>query len=379
MNARSATIPAMTIPTSDPEPRYADDDARYRAVEARDRAADSHFIMAVTTTGIYCRPHCPSRTPKRGNVLFFQRPEQARAVGFRACRRCNPDASAPRDARLDAVRAACRVIEAAEDTAPTLEALGEAAGLSPFHLQRTFKAVMGITPRQYWDARRVGCLKANLKAGEGVASALYGAGYGSSSRLYEKAGSQLGMTPASYGKGGEGAVVAYAFADTALGRVLVGATASGICFVGIGDDDAGLLAELQGDYPKAELAADPEGLGGTVAKVAATLDGREPHAALPVDVRGTAFQRQVWEALRAIPMGETRTYSELAAAAGRPKAVRAAASACANNPVALIVPCHRAIGADGTMRGYRWGVERKQALLAGEAALRGRPSAGTSG
>lgn len=372
MTAQSATIPAMTALTTSSTDRYATDDARYRAVEARDKSADGQFITAVTTTGIYCRPHCPSRTPKRGNVRFFERPEEARAAGFRACRRCNPDASMPRDPRLDAVRAACRLIESAEDTAPTLEALGEAAGLSPFHLQRTFKAVMGITPRQYWDARRLGRLKANLKSGEGVASALYGAGYGSSSRLYEKAGAQLGMTPASYGKGGEGAVIAYAYADTALGRVIVGATRTGICFVGIGDDDQALLDELRGDYPKAELAADPEGLGETVAEVAAALDGREPHAALPVDVRGTAFQRQVWEALRAIPMGETRTYSELAAAAGRPKAVRAAASACANNPVALIVPCHRAIGTDGTMRGYRWGVERKRTLLETERAAAGQ-------
>lgn len=371
MNAE--TMMVRSIEQTD---RYATDDARYRAVEARDRAADGQFIMAVTTTGVYCRPHCPSRTPKRPNVRFYRRPEEARAAGFRACRRCDPDASAPRDARLDAVRAACRLIEDAEDTAPTLEELGEAAGLSPFHLQRTFKAVMGITPRQYWDARRVGRLKANLKAGEGVASALYGAGYGSSSRLYEKAGAQLGMTPASYGKGGEGAVIAYAFADTALGRVIVGSTAAGICFVGLGDEDAALLDELQGDYPRAELAADPGGLGETVADVAATLEGREPHAALPVDVRGTAFQRQVWEALRAIPMGETRTYAELAAAAGRPKAIRAAASACANNPVALIVPCHRAIGTDGTMRGYRWGVERKQRLLAAERRAAERQVAG---
>ncbi len=364
MNAVTAMVPTTAAGQT-----FATDDARYRAVEARDKSADGLFILAVKTTGVYCRPHCPSRTPKRQNVLFYHRPEEARAAGFRACRRCNPDASAPRDTRLDAVRAACRLIESAEDTAPTLEELGEAAALSPFHLQRTFKAVMGITPRQYWDARRVGKLKANLKAGEGVASALYGAGYGSSSRLYEKAGSQLGMTPASYGKGGDGAVIAYAFTETALGLVLVGATRAGICFVGVGDDEAMLLVELQGDYPKATLAADPDGLGDTVAEVAATLDGREPHVGLPIDVRGTAFQRQVWESLRAIPMGETRTYSELAAAAGRPKAVRAAASACANNPVALIVPCHRAIGTDGTMRGYRWGVERKRALLDTERSV----------
>src|SRR3546814_472714 len=243
------------------------------------------------------------------DLRFYRHPEEARAAGFRACRRCDPDASAPRDSRLDAIRAACRLIENAEDTAPTLEELGEAAGLSPFHLQRTFKAVMGITPRQYWAARRVARLKANLKAGEGVASSLSGAGYGPSSPPSEKAGAQLGMTPASYGKGGEGAVIAYAFADTALGRVIVGATATGICFVGIGDDDGALVSVLQGDYPKAELAADPDGLGETVAEVAATLGGREPHAALPVDVRGTAFQRQVWEALRAIDRKSTRLNS----------------------------------------------------------------------
>jgi len=367
MNAGTAML--LTSNLGDP---YATDDARWRAVETRDRAADGRFFVAVKTTGVFCRPFCPSRTPKRANVLFYERPEQARAAGFRACRRCHPDASMPGDPRLEAVRAACRLIESAEEAAPTLEELGAAAGLSPFHLQRSFKAVMGITPRQYWDARRLGRLKANLKAGEGVASALYGAGYGSSSRLYEKAGAQLGMTPASYGRGGEGAVVAYAFADSALGRVIVGATRTGICFVGLGDDETGLLAELRGDYPKATLAADPDGLGATVAEVAATLEGREPHAALPLDVRGTAFQRQVWEALRAIPMGETRTYAELAAAVGRPKAVRAAATACADNPVALIVPCHRVVGSDGAMRGYRWGVERKKALLQAERAAAGR-------
>ncbi|NQW11274.1 MAG: bifunctional DNA-binding transcriptional regulator/O6-methylguanine-DNA methyltransferase Ada [Alphaproteobacteria bacterium] len=342
---------------------FRDDDARYAAIAASDPAADGTFIVAVKTTGIYCRPVCPSRTPKRQNVEFFTLPEEARTAGYRACRRCHPDTAAPRDPRLDAVRAACRVIEGAEDAAPSLEALGAAAGLGPHHLQRTFKAVMGVSPRQYWDARRLGRLKRNLKAGEDVTSALYGAGYGSSSRLYEKAKGQLGMTPASYGKGGAGAVIAYAFADTALGRVIVGATKSGICFVGLGDEEAALIEELRHDFPEATLAADPTGLGTTVAEVTLTLEGREPHAELPLDIRGTAFQRQVWEALRAIPMGETRTYAELAAQIGRPKAIRAVGSACANNPVSLIVPCHRAVGTDGTLRGYRWGLERKRALI----------------
>lgn len=348
------------------------DDARYAAVVANDRSADGRFVVAVKTTGIYCRPVCPSRTPKRRNVEFFSVPEEARAAGYRACRRCHPDDAAPRDPRLDPVRAACRVIERAEDAAPTLEELGAAAGLSPYHLQRTFKAVMGVSPRQYWDARRLGRLKHNLRAGEDVTSALYGAGYGSSSRLYEKAKGQLGMTPASYGKGGDGAVIAYGFADTALGRVIVGATKSGICFVGLGDSDEDLVDELRGDFPKATLAADPAGLGETVAEVARMLEGREPHAELPLDIRGTAFQRQVWEALRAIPMGETRTYAELAAEIGRPKAIRAVGSACANNPVSLIVPCHRAVGTDGTLRGYRWGLSRKQALIETERRASGQ-------
>lgn len=342
---------------------FRDDDARYAAIVTSNPDADGTFIVAVRTTGIYCRPICPSRTPKRQNVEFFTLPEEARAAGYRACRRCHPDDSAPRDPRLDAVRAACRVIENAEDAAPTLEELGVAAGLSSYHLQRTFKAVLGVSPRQYWDARRLGRLKKNLKAGEDVTSALYGAGYGSSSRLYEKAKGQLGMTPASYGKGGAGAVIAYALFSAALGRVLVGATAAGICFVGLGDGDDALIEELRGDFPKASLVSDPAGLGETVAEVALMLEGQEPHADLPLDIRGTAFQRQVWEALRAIPMGETRTYAELAAQIGRPKAIRAVGSACANNPVSLIVPCHRAVGTDGTLRGYRWGLARKRALI----------------
>jgi AraC family transcriptional regulator of adaptative response/methylated-DNA-[protein]-cysteine methyltransferase len=353
-----------------------DDAARYRALEARNRDADGAFIVAVKTTGIYCRPICPSRTPKRENVRFYETPEQARAGGFRACKRCNPDASSPRDARLDAVRAACRMIERAEEEAPSLEALGAEAGLSPFHLQRTFKAVMGITPRQYWDARRLSRLKHNLKSGESVTSALYGAGYGSSSRLYEKAGAQLGMTPASYGKGGAGAVIAYGMADTRLGRVIVGATARGICFVGLGDDDAALIAELSRDYPEATLAADPSGLGDMLAEVARTLDGKEPHRDLPLDIRGTAFQRQVWEALRSIPMGETKTYAALAAQIGRPKAIRAVGTACANNPVSLIIPCHRAIGTDGTLRGYRWGLDRKKRLIETERQAAGGAAKG---
>lgn len=349
-----------------------DDDARYRVVVARDKSFDGAFVVAVRTTGVYCRPYCPSRTPKRENVSFFATPEEARKAGYRACRRCKPDDSAAPDPRLDAVRTACRAIESAEDECPSLEALGAAAGISPFHLQRGFKAVIGISPRQYWDARRLGRLKENLKSGEGVAMALYGAGYGSSSRLYEKAGAQLGMTPASYGKGGEGAVIAYAFADTSLGRVIVGATKTGICFVGIGRDDAALVEELRGDFPRATLAADPGGLGETLEEVAGLLEGREPHADLPLDIRGTAFQRQVWQALTDIPMGETRTYAELAAAIGRPKAIRAVGSACANNPVSLIVPCHRAVGTDGTLRGYRWGLERKRSLIDTEARAAGK-------
>lgn len=349
--------------------RYTNEDARWNAIIGKQSDADGRFVYAVETTGIYCRPSCSSRQPARRNVRFYETSTEAEQAGFRACRKCGGRPKGDDDPQLLAVRHACREIEAAEDQAPSLDRLAEATGVSPHHLHRVFKKTMGITPRQYWDSIRLGRLKENLRSGEPVAPALYGAGYGSSSRLYEKSDGQLGMTPASYGRGGAGAVIAYAVRSGALGLVLVGATAKGVCFVALGDDEAILVEELARDFPKAERHRDDDGLGEMLDTVVAHLEGREPSIHLPLDVQATAFQRQVWQALTDIPYGETRSYGELAQAIGKPGAPRAVGRACGSNPVALLVPCHRAIGADGRLTGYRWGVERKQALLSQESAL----------
>jgi len=265
--------------------------------------------------------------------------------------------------QMERVRNICRVIDENPDGIPTLAELSAEVGGSPHHLQRLFKGVMGISPRQYAEARRLERFKSAVKDGETVCSALYGAGYGSSSRLYEKAHDHLGMTPASYARGGVGADITFAIVPCPLGRLLVAATAHGICAVSLGDRDNGLEAELRKDYPAAALHRDDGALAQWIGPILAILDGREPPIDLPLDVRATAFQWQVWQRLRAIPQGETRTYGQIAAELGRPKGARAVGRACATNPVSLLVPCHRAVGGDGRMTGYRWGIERKEALL----------------
>jgi AraC family transcriptional regulator of adaptative response/methylated-DNA-[protein]-cysteine methyltransferase len=343
-----------------------DEDQQWQAVLARDMEADGAFVYAVSSTGIYCRPTCPSRRPKRENVAFFPLPEAAEQAGFRACRRCHPEQVAVRDPQVELVQRVCRAIAANPEEPPTLASLSMEVHLSPFHLQRTFKRVMGITPRQYADACRVGRLKDELRKGEAVTSALYGAGYGSASRLYESAPAHLGMTPAVYRRGGMGMRIHYTVVPCPLGLLLVAATERGICAINLGDTDDTLAAGLQREYPAAEITRDASGLDAAVEAIIRHLHGQEPHLDLPIDVQATAFQWRVWEALRAIPYGSTRSYSAIARAIGQPTAARAVAQACANNRVALAIPCHRVVRENGDLGGYRWGVERKRALLTQE-------------
>ena len=363
--------------------------ARWKAVQARDRQADGSFVYAVRSTGVYCRPSCPSRKPKREQVLFFRLPEAAEQQGFRACQRCRPRSARGRDPKIEAVARVCREIDrriladtgdGSGESRLTLAALSAPLSMSPHQLERAFRGVMGITPRQYADSQRMRRLKSRLKKGDNVTTALYEAGYGSSSRVYERAPGHLGMTPAAYGRGGEGMEIHYAIVGSPLGRLLVGATERGISAVYLGESDPALRTELRKEYPRAALVADQRGgagnpgLGEWVERILAHLRGREPHLDLPTDVQATAFQRRVWEELRRIPYGATRTYSQVARAIGRPAAIRAVARACATNPTSVVVPCHRVIREDGQLAGYRWGINRKLTLLEKETAAQSRKS-----
>lgn len=345
-------------------PRADKEDTWWGAVLHRDAQWDGVFVYGVCSTRIFCRPSCPSRRPQRKQTRFFAEPAAALQAGFRACKRCRPDH--PASSPVARVQQACRLIEANPDQTLSLAQLAHAVGGSPSHLQRTFKQVTGITPREYADALRLGQLKAKLQEGESVLSALYDAGYGSSRGLYERAPTQLGMTPATYRRGGQGAAISFSTSSCSLGFLLVAATERGVCSVGLGDSPEALEAALRREFPAAQITRDEARLQEWVQAILQLLSGREPHADLPLDVQATAFQRQVWQALRSIQRGETRTYAQVAQAIGRPRAVRAVARACATNPVALVVPCHRVVREDGSLAGYRWGVERKRKLLAGE-------------
>ena len=347
----------------------------WESVLHRDPSADDRFIYGVTTTGIYCRPSCPSRRPKRGNVAFFSSVEAAERAGFRACQRCTPNRS--RESRDQAVDRAREYIDQhihdLNEERITLELLGEQSGMSPYHLQRKFKAQLGLTPAQYIRARKRERLKGELKRGETVSRATFGAGYGSSSRVYGGADAKLGMTPATYRRGGAGAQIDYVIAQTSLGALLVAATNRGVCAVTLGDDVTSLENALELEYPAAtrtRLTTPSSSLGAWVTDVVAAVDGERTRPAVPIDVAASAFQWKVWRELQKIPFGETRSYAEIASAVGSPKAVRAVASACANNRVAVIVPCHRVVRTDGGLGGYRWGLERKKRLLEKERAMR---------
>lgn len=338
-------------------------DACWQAVLDRDAGSDGTFVFAVRSTGIYCRPSCPARRPARDQVVFFPAPEPAEQAGFRACRRCRPQEAAH---HAELVERLCRYIEAHADETPDLEALSAQVDLSKAHLQRIFKRKTGVTPREYADACRLNRFKARLQEGETITNALYEAGYGSSSRLYERAPARLGMTPRAYRSGGKGMQIGYTLTDCPLGRLLVAATEKGICAVRLGDSDAELEAALRREFPQASVRVEDAGLETWVAALRRYLRGEQPDLDLPLDVQATAFQWRVWTQLQAVPYGSTRSYGQIAAALGQSKAVRAVARACATNPVALIVPCHRIVRENGALGGYRWGIERKQALLAQE-------------
>jgi AraC family transcriptional regulator, regulatory protein of adaptative response / methylated-DNA-[protein]-cysteine methyltransferase len=340
----------------------------WNAVSARDAQWDGVFVYAVPSTHIYCRPTCPSRRPRREGVRFFATAVAAESEGFRACRRCRPAAPPGLPAGLERVRRACAEIAAHADSGLTLTDLARTVGGSPHHLLRTFKQVLGISPREYKDACRVGALKAGLKNGNGVASATYDAGYGSGSRVYERAPAALGMTPAVYARGGEGTDVRYITTDSSLGRLLVAATPRGVCAVKIGASDAALEAELRSEYPAAHVDRADKDLTQWVTRIVSSLEPGAPDPRLPTDVRATAFQRRVWRELQRIPRGRTRSYAEVARRIGQPSSARAVARACAANPVAIVVPCHRVVRGDGSIGGYHWGAARKRSLLESEKA-----------
>jgi AraC family transcriptional regulator of adaptative response/methylated-DNA-[protein]-cysteine methyltransferase len=338
------------------------DDQRWQAVAARDAALDGKFVFAVASTGVYCQPSCAARRPRRENVTFYSRPEQAEKAGFRACLRCRPR-SASGNPQAHLAKEVCRYIEQHLDETITLERLGKVFGQSPFHLQRRFKAALGITPRAYTDSCRLRQLKRNLQSGDNVTRAMYDAGYGSSSRLYEKAASQLGMTPDKYRRGAIAAAIRYACADSRLGRMLIAATERGICSIQFGKSDGELIEGLKREFPFASRKQDDGGLQRWIEAVLSKMTGRELNAELPLDIRATAFQRRVWTFLQSIPFGATQSYGDVAKAIGQPNASRAVARACATNPVAIAIPCHRVVREDGNISGYRWGVERKKTLL----------------
>ena len=334
-------------------------DTHWQQVMARDARQDGCFVFAVRTTGVYCRPSCPSRRPRRDSVEFFANPQQAERAGYRACLRCKPTQVS---AQAQAATKARQLLDDAEGVL-TLAELSQRVGVSPFYLQRLFKRATGLSPREYQSARRMQQVKHGLRKGDDVTTAIYDAGFGSPSRLYEQSAQQLGMTPGAYRRGGKGMTVNYAITPSALGRMLVAATPRGLCAVRFGASVVDLERKLRDEFHAATKVRDDAALQPYLQPLLASLRGERVTIDLPLDVRATAFQKRVWDVLKRIPAGETRSYSEVAQEIGEPTAVRAVARACASNPVAIAVPCHRVVRSDGELAGYRWGLERKRKLL----------------
>lgn len=343
-----------------------DDAMRWAAVLARDKSSDGTFVFSVVTTGIYCRPSCPARRARRENVRFFDGCIEAEAAGFRACKRCKPNEPTLAEQHAARVAEACRLIDEAADL-PRLAELADTVGLSPYHFHRVFKAIVGLTPRAYASARRQHRVREKLQTSATVTEAIYDAGFSSSGRFYENAAGMLGMTPTEFRAGGSNAQITFAVARCSLGSILVAASHRGVCAIFLGDDPEALVRELQDRFPRASLMAGDEAFENVIAKVVAFVEAPAKGLDLPLDIKGTAFQHRVWQALRAIPSGETISYAELARRVGDPKAIRAVAGACAANRIAVAIPCHRVVKSDGSLSGYRWGVERKRVLLAKEA------------
>jgi O-6-methylguanine DNA methyltransferase len=347
-------------------PRFADEDDRWAAVVRRDRSADDLFVYSVRTTGVYCRPSCAARRARREHVRFHSTCKEAEQVGFRPCKRCRPNEPALSQQHARAVAEACRLIEETHDT-PSLNALSKAAGMSRFHFHRIFKTLTGVTPKAYAAAHRAQRVREELPRSETVTEAIYSAGFNSSGRFYATSSQVLGMTPTKFRSGGIEETIRFAVGECSLGAILVAATDKGICAISLGDDPDQLLHDLQDRFPKGRLIGGDQDFEQWVAKVVGMVEAPALGLDLPLDVRGTAFQQRVWQALSEIPSGSTVSYTEIAKRVGAPKAVRAVAQACASNPVAVAIPCHRVVRNDGALSGYRWGVKRKRALLDREA------------
>lgn len=350
---------AAPVPATEQDPRWTQ-------LVNRDRSADGSFVYAVTTTGVYCRPACPSRLAKPQNVRFYNTCAAAEAAGFRACRRCRPNEASAIERQANLIAEACRKIAEAEEL-PRLDALAAAAGMSPFHFHRLFKSVTGLTPKAYAVAQRNERIRDRLAAGAGsVTEAIYEAGFNSNSRFYESSNAVLGMTPSAFREGGTYTEIRFAIGQCSLGAILVACSSRGVCAILIGDDPDALARELQDRFPNADLIGGDAAFEDLVAKVVGFVEAPQTGLDLPLDLRGTAFQQRVWQALRGIPCGETASYAEIARRIGAPRSVRAVAQACAANKLAVAIPCHRVVRTDGDVSGYRWGVPRKRALLAKE-------------